>query len=144
MQQRLTFVTLGVKDLIASTNFYVHKFGWAKSSMSNDNISFFELNGIILGLFPKEELAADANVSSEGDGFKGFTLAFNAHSEKEVDELFENYKQSGVEIVKWPEKVNWGGYSGYIQDLDKHLWEIAFNPFLPLDETGNYIHTSET
>ena len=143
MEQRATIIGLGVSDLEASTNFYKEKFGWKLMTLSNDNISFFQLNGILLSLYPREKLAEDAKVSSEGSGFKGFTLAYNTRSKEEVDSLFEDLKRKGVRIVKQPEEVIWGGYSGYIADPDDNLWEIAFNPFLSLDEKGNTIESKE-
>ncbi|NER17533.1 VOC family protein [Spongiivirga citrea] len=137
MDQRLTIITLGVSDLKKSTDFYETKFGWKKSEFSNEHISFFILNGIQLAIYGRNELADDATVDSNGNGFKGFTLAYNTKSEKEVDQLIEELRKKGVEIVKEPQKVNWGGYSSYIADIDGNLWEIAFNPFLELDERGN-------
>ncbi|WP_435623030.1 VOC family protein [Flagellimonas sp.] len=139
MEQRLTIVTLGVSDLEKSTHFYETQFGWIKSKSSNEYISFFTLNGILLSLYKKNELADDATVDSKGMGFKGFTLAYNTRSEGEVGLIFENLKAKGVEIVKKPQKVHWGGYSGYVSDLDGNLWEIAFNPFLKLDEQGSVL-----
>lgn len=139
MEQRLTIVGLGVKDLKESTQFYEEKFGWEKMKSSNDGITFFQLNGILLSLYPREKLAEDATVNSEGNGFKGFTLAFNTRTKEEVDELINTLEAKGVKIVKKPEEVFWGGYSGYISDPDDNLWEIAYNPFLPLDENGNAI-----
>jgi hypothetical protein len=137
MQQRLTIVGLGVKDLKASTSFYETHFGWTKTRSSNDDITFFQLNGILLSLYNREKLAEDATVNPEGSGFKGVTLAYNTLSEQEVDDIIHRLSTAGVSIVKQPEKVFWGGYSSYIADPDGHLWEIAYNPFLPLDEEGN-------
>lgn len=137
MEQRLTIITLGVSNLKKLTEFYESKFGWIKSESSNEYISFFTLNGIQLALYGKNELADDANVSSVGNGFKGFTLAYNTKSEKEVDQIIENLRAKGVEIIKEPQHVNWGGYSAYVADSDGNLWEIAFNPFLALDSKGN-------
>ncbi|WP_246454657.1 VOC family protein [Hyunsoonleella aquatilis] len=128
---------MGVSDLKSATQFYEEKFGWKKTESSNDGISFFQMNGILLSLYPREKLAEDAKVSHEGNGFKGFTLAYNARSKKEVDAIFEDLKQKRVAIVKPAEEVFWGGYSGYVADMDGNLWEIAFNPFLPMDEKGN-------
>ncbi len=139
MEQRLTIVGLGVNSLELSSRFYEEKFGWKKMKSSNDGISFFQLNGILLSLYPREKLAEDATVSAEGNGFKGFTLAFNTRTKEEVDTLIETLETKGVKIVKRPEAVFWGGYSSYIADPDDNLWEIAFNPFLPLDEHGNTI-----
>ncbi len=137
MEQRLTIITLGVSDLKKSTEFYESKFGWKKSKSSNDYISFFTLNGIQIALYDRIELAEDANVNSNGKGFKSFTLAYNTKSEKEVDRIIWELRAKGVEIIKEPQKANWGGYSSYVSDLDGNLWEIAFNPFLELDEKGN-------
>ena len=141
MEQRATIIGLGVKNLEVSTKFYQEQFGWNLMASSNDSITFFQLNGILLSLYPREKLAEDAKVSSEGSGFKGFTLAYNARSKEEVDSLFDDLKRKGVRIVKQPEEVFWGGYSGYIADPDDNLWEIAFNPFLSLDEKGNTIES---
>ncbi len=137
MEQRATIIGLGVKHLRVATIFYQEQFGWKLMTESNESISFFQLNGILLSLYPREKLAEDAKVSHKGSGFKGFTLAYNTRSKEEVDSLFEDFKRKGVRIVKQPEEVIWGGYSGYIADPDDNLWEIAFNPFLPLDENGN-------
>lgn len=137
MEQRLTIITLGVSDLKKSTDFYKTKFGWNTSEFSNENISFFILNGIQLALYNSNELAEDATVNSNGNGFKGFTMAYNTRSEKEVDQLIEKLRAKGVEIIKEPQKVIWGGYSSYVADLDENLWEIVYNPFLKLDNKGN-------
>lgn len=140
MQQRLTFIALGVSDLKRSTAFYEDAFGWTKSAHSNDFITFFQLNGIMLSLYPYDKLAEDATVNPDGSGFKGFTIAHNVRSEKEVDELIQDLLSKEVTIVKEPQKTDWGGYSSYISDLDNNLWEIAYNPFLDLDENGNTIN----
>jgi catechol 2,3-dioxygenase-like lactoylglutathione lyase family enzyme len=133
MEQRMTFMTLGVSDLNQSIDFYEHVFGWRRSDLSNENIIFYELNGIFLSLYDREELAKDATVDPSGDGFRGFTMAYNTRSEKEVDELVEKLRSQGVSVIKEPQKVFWGGYSSYIADPDGNLWEIAYNPFLKLD-----------
>lgn len=137
MDQRLTMITLAVLDLKKSTDFYETKFCWTKSKSSNEYISFFTLNGIQLALYERNELAKDATVNPDGNGFKGFTISYNTKSEKEVDILIKKLRTKGVEIIKEPQKVNWGGYSSYISDLDGNLWEIAFNPYLKIDRKGN-------
>ncbi|HLA50519.1 MAG TPA: VOC family protein [Thermodesulfovibrionia bacterium] len=138
MKQLLNFITLGVDDLDKVKKFYQEKFGWTPLKDS-DGIAFFKLNGFILGLFPNNELAKDAGVPDDGRGFKRFTLAINFKTEQEVDKAFDDLKQKGVKIIKAPEKVFWGGYRGYIADIENNLWEIAYNPFLELDSEGNVV-----
>lgn len=129
----MTFITLGVEELNQSIDFYEHKFGWKRSALSNENIIFYELNGIYLSLYDKKELAKDATVDPSGNGFRGFTMAYNTRSEKEVDDLVEKLRKQEVSVIKEPQKVFWGGYSSYIADPDGNLWEIAYNPFLKMD-----------
>ena len=137
MDQRVTIIGLGVNDLKIAGDFYENKLGWKKMKSSNEGIHFYQLNGLLLSLYPKEKLAEDAGVDPEGSGFKCFTLAYNTRSEAEVDDLIASLEAKGVTIVKRPQKVFWGGYSSYIADPDDNLWEIAYNPYLPLDEDGN-------
>ena len=139
MEQRLTLLTLGVDDYAGMRQFYTEVFGWEPAEASNENITFFQLNGIQLALFGREELTEDAAVRSEGNGFRSFTLAHNLRSEQEVDELFDQLTRKDAEIAKKPERTPWGGYSGYISDPEGNLWEIAYNPFMEYDEKGNVI-----
>lgn len=136
MNQHLHIVTLGVRDLETSKKFYAETLGW-KISRPQEGIAFFQAGGVVLALFPQEELAKDALVELGGNGFVGFTLAYNARSESEVDEIINDLKAKGVKIVKEPQKVFWGGYSSYFADPDDYLWEVAHNPFFPFDESGN-------
>ena len=136
MNQHLHIVTLGVSDLKRSHEFYSQTLGW-KISRPQEGIVFFQAGGVVLALFQREELAKDALISSEGTGFAGFSLAYNAHSESEVDEIISDLKSKGVKILKEPQKVFWGGYSSYFADPDGNCWEVAYNPFFPFDENGN-------
>jgi len=133
MEQRMTFITLGVEDLNQSIDFYENKFGWKRSELSNESIIFYDLNGTYLALYDREKLAKDVNVDPLGNGFRSFTMAYNTRSEKEVDNLIENLRKQGVQVIKEPQKVFWGGYSSYIADPDGNLWEIAFNPYLKIE-----------
>ncbi|AKD04726.1 VOC family protein [Pontibacter korlensis] len=142
MEQRLTIITLGVKNLQRAKEFYQNVFGWQPTESNSESIVFFQLNGIQLALFPQESLADDAGIPSEGSGFKKFTLAHNVRSEQEVDELVAQLEEKGATVVKRPEKVFWGGYSSYIADPDDNLWEIAYNPFLLLEEAKDKKHPS--
>ena len=131
MEQHINYITLGVADLTASRRFYRDVFGWRETEDGNEHIAFFQTgNALRLALFGREALAQDAQVSAQGSGFPSFTLAHNVGSEAEVDALFAAFAAQNVNIVKAPQKVLWGGYSGYIADPDGFLWEIAFNPFL--------------
>ncbi len=140
MEQRLTIITLGVSDINVASDFYENKLGWKRHGSSMGDIVFFMLNGIQLAIYPVKELAKDATVPpADIKGFKGFTLAHNVRSEKEVDELIASLKAKGVKVVKEPQKAEWGGYSSYISDPDGNLWEIAFNPYMNLDKAGNVV-----
>ncbi|MBT3188172.1 MAG: VOC family protein [Anaerolineae bacterium] len=139
MKQNLNIITLGVKDYERSYQFYTEILGWKPTKSSGDEITFFKAGGIVLALYPREELADDAQISPEGSGFSGFTLAHNMRSEAEVDALIEELKEKGVKIVKEPQKVFWGGYSSYFADPDDFLWEVAYNPYSKFDEDGNLI-----
>jgi uncharacterized protein len=139
MRQKLNIITLGVKDFERALNFYKNGLGWKPSSESQEDIAFFPLGGIILALYPWEKLAEDIAVSAEGSGFSGITLAYNAKTQEEVDEVLNTVEQLGAKIVKKAEKVFWGGYSGYFTDLDGHLWEVAWNPFFEFDESDNLL-----
>ncbi len=137
MNQHLHLVTLGVRDVQKSTKFYTEILGWKPSSSSNEEITFFQAGGVALSIYQREKLAEDTLVDPEGSGFGGFTLAYNAGSESEVDEIISDLKAKGVKILKEPQKVFWGGYSSYFADPDGNCWEVAYNPFIPFDENGN-------
>jgi predicted lactoylglutathione lyase len=137
MEARISVVTLGVRDLAAATGFY-QRLGFVKSEAgSAEGVAFFPLaGGGVLALFGRDDLAADANLPPEGSGFGGIALAFNARSEAEVAAVAAAFEAAGGCILKSPQKVFWGGYSGYAADLDGHPWEIAFNPHWALDAEG--------
>jgi catechol 2,3-dioxygenase-like lactoylglutathione lyase family enzyme len=137
MNQHLHLVTLGVRDFEASRKFYTDILGWKPSSSSGEDVAFFQAGGVVLSIYPREKLAEDAMVSVEGSGFSGVTIAYNASTEAEVDEIIRDLKARGVKILKEPQKVFWGGYSSYFSDPDGYGWEVAYNPFFPFDENGN-------
>ncbi len=137
MNQHLHLVTLGVRDFETSTKFYTETLGWKPSSSSNEEVTFFQAGGVVLSIYQREKLAEDALIDPEGSGFAGITLAYNAQSEAEVDEIISDLKAKGVKILKEPQKVFWGGYSSYFADPDGNCWEVAHNPFFPFDENGN-------
>ena len=137
MNQHLHIITLGVRDFKTSFEFYSKILGWKPTSGSNDDIAFFQAGGVLLAIYPREKLAEDALTSPEGSGFAGITLAYNARSEAEVDEIIRDLKSKSVKIVKEPQKVFWGGYSSYFADPDDYHWDVAYNPFFQFDESGN-------
>ena len=125
-----------VHDLPAAVQFYEQGLGFPRME-SEPEVAFFTLNGTWLGLYGRDALAEDATVAAAGEGFEAFTLAHNVQSEKEVDQVMAQALQAGATLVKKPQKVFWGGYSGYFKDPDGHLWEVAHNPFFwvgPSDE----------
>ena len=131
MEQHINYITLGVADLAESRRFYRDVFGWQETADSNENIAFSQAgNALLLALFGQAALARDAQIPEQSSGFPRFTLAHNVGSEAEVDALFAGFAAKNANIIKAPQKVFWGGYSGYLADPDGFLWEIAFNPFL--------------
>ena len=127
MNPRISMITLGVSDLEKSIKFYKEGLGFPRMA-SPPEIAFFTLNGSWLGLYNRESLAEDATVSPEGSGFNGFTLSHNVASESNVDQIIGQAVSVGATLVKQPQKVFWGGYSGYFKDPDGYLWEVAYNP----------------
>lgn len=128
MKPRISMITLGVRDFATSVKFYEEGLGFPRMESPPD-VAFFTLNGTWLGLYGRKALAEDATVSAEGHGFESFTLAHNVPSEEEVDAVVDQAVAAGATLVKEPQKVFWGGYSGYFKDPDGHLWEVAHNPF---------------
>jgi len=136
MKPRISIVTLGTQDLARATRFYEQGLGFPKMSFEG-NVSFFQLNGTWLSIYPWDLLAQDAQVTSDSQGFRGITLAHNVDSEDAVVALLQEAQTAGATIIKPAQKTEWGGFSGYFADLDAHLWEVAFNPFFwpgPKDE----------
>lgn len=129
MQPRISMITLGVRDLAASVAFYRDGLGFPRLD-SPPEVAFFTLSGTWLGLYGREALAADAGVPAAGGGFPGFALAHNVTSEDAVDRVLDEAAAAGATLVKPGQKVFWGGYSGYFQDPDGYLWEVAYNPFV--------------
>lgn len=129
MNPRMSMITLGVTDLERSIRFYRDGLGLPQLE-SPPSVAFFPLNGTWLGLYDREALAEDAGVPADGQGFRGVAIAHNLKSEEAVDQLMAEAVAAGATEVKKPQKVFWGGYSGYFADPDGHLWEIAHNPFM--------------
>lgn len=136
IRARVNLVTLGVADLAASSAFY-ERLGWRRKARAHEaEVRFFALDNLVLGLFPRAMLAADAAVADSAPGFGGVTLAINLPGEAEVDAAWRVALACGARPAKAPVRAEWGGYSGYFADPDGHLWEIAYNPLFPLRSDG--------
>jgi uncharacterized protein len=130
VEPRLSFVTLGVRDLARATRFYTETLGLTPRQ-SLPEVTFYELGRTWLALFPRDLLANDAGVPGDGQGFSGFALAHNVRSTAEVDELLATVSGNGGRVVKPGRRTDWGGYAGYFADPDGFLWEVAWNPEFP-------------
>jgi catechol 2,3-dioxygenase-like lactoylglutathione lyase family enzyme len=135
MQQRLSLVTLGVDDLERARRFY-EALGWRRGNTHPD-VVFFQLPCIILALWSRAALAADAGVPAEKPGFSGIALAYNARDRAEADAVLAEAERAGGKILKLAKDTAWGGYSGYFADPDGHLWEVAWNPDWALSAEGH-------
>ena len=133
--QRVSLITLGVADLDKSTAFY-EALGWTPKEQLPE-VRFYQINGMVLGLYGLDALAKDQGRPDARLGFGGMTLGQNFATEAEVDAALALALSAGATLLKAPEKVFWGGYSGYYADLDGHVWEISVNPFWPLNDDGS-------
>jgi uncharacterized protein len=139
VEPRITILTLGVDDLERSLAFYREGLGLPSPGIVGQEfedgaVAFFELRGgLRLALFPRGSIARDAAVPLGPPSATEVTLAHNVRSPGEVDALLARAARAGARIVKPAGPTFWGGYAGYFADPDGHLWEIAFNPNLPLD-----------
>lgn len=142
MDPKITIITLGVKDLNRSYEFYKNGLGFPTTRTPEKGIIFFQTQGVCLALYPYEELAKDVGdeFNVERSKFPGVTLAYNAKSKEEVDEIVETAVKAGAKLEKKPQKVFWGGYSGYFSDPDGYLWEVAEAGF-EFNEDGSIIVT---
>lgn len=132
----ITLITLGVGDVGIATAFY-EALGFVTSSASKPGeVSFLDAGGVVLSLFGRQALDDDSAAQAVWTGNGGIVLAHNLNSEAEVDAFVEKAKQAGAMLLKRPAATFWGGYSGHFADPDGHIWEIAHNPFLPLDAKG--------
>jgi len=139
LEQRLSIITLVVRDLDAARSFYNDVFGWTPIEVSDEeaaNIAFYQLNGFQLALYPASSFATEHDGDARSPG--GFTLAYNVNSTDEVDEVFTRMREHEVTVLKEPEHVFWGGYSGYIAGPNGEQWEIAYNPFTSVNDDGTF------
>lgn len=139
---RINLITLGVRDINKSLRFYRDGLGFhTPSEEDNPAVVFFNNAGTKLALYPIEELAKDINEKEQPkrNGFSGVTFAYNAKSIEEVDDIIKKAEKAGGIIEKLPQRVFWGGYSGYFSDLDGYYWEVAYSEDWSFDEVDMLI-----
>jgi uncharacterized protein len=126
MRPHVAVITLGVRDLRRARKFYSEGLGWPIDQEDDNWVCFLLGNGTSsLALYPWDELAEDARVPAEGQGFRGVTLAHNVRSRERVDDVLIEAQRAGGTIVKGAEPTSWGGYGGYFADPEGYLWEVA-------------------
>jgi catechol 2,3-dioxygenase-like lactoylglutathione lyase family enzyme len=135
MEQRISLVTLGVKDLMTSKRFYVDGLGW-KPAFQNEEIIFFQAGGLIFALFVRDRLAEDFQIDPATFLRTGMTLAYNVRDKREIDPLMKQAATAGATILRSAREASWGGYSGYFADPDGFAWEVAWNPAWRLAPDG--------
>jgi uncharacterized protein len=135
MEQRVSLITLGVRDLERARTFY-EGLGWSAHDDDNDDVVFFQVGGMVVALWDRGSLAADSAVT-DGGGWGGVTLAYNVRAPAEVDAVIEEARAAGARIGREPGETFWGGYSGVFVDPDGHPWEVAHNPGWTVNDDGS-------
>ncbi len=141
MQPRISIVTLGVRDLQRSFEFYHRGLRFPTTRTPESGIVFFQTRGTCLALYPLDELAEDLGKHSPKDRarFSGITLAHNTRTRAEVDEVLQLAERAGARIEKAARVASWGGYSGYFSDPDGYLWEVAWAEDWAFHEDGSLV-----
>lgn len=136
MEQRISLITLGARDMDALARFY-DALGWRREE-SPDGIVAYDLPGQTLGLYPLDKLAEDMGVPVDTLGHGAMTLAYNVREKAEVAPLLDRAEAAGARILKPAHDVFWGGHIGYFADPEGHVWEVAHNPYAPLGPDGAF------
>lgn len=135
MEQRVSLITLGVRDLGRARRFY-EALGWRTGAAPDADVVFFQAGGLVVALWDRAALAEDTGVDDR-DGFGGIALAHNVRSPKEVDTVLAEAAAAGAAVVRAGAATFWGGYSGVFVDPDGHAWEVAHNPHWTLEADGS-------
>jgi predicted lactoylglutathione lyase len=133
MEQRISIVTIGVRDLARSKAFY-EALGW--EGQETQETVFIQAGGQAVCLWGREKVAADAVVADSGADFSGIVLAHNVRSREEVDQIVAVARAAGATVSKPPEETFYGGYAGFFRDPDGHVWEVAHNPGFTIEADG--------
>jgi predicted lactoylglutathione lyase len=129
MDQRISFLTLSVRDLEASRRFYVDGLGWSPDlEVEGDVVMIVVGDKVVLSLWDREHFQAEVGTIAVGDGVPPFTISHNVATEAEVDQVLAQARAAGADPVHEPAHREWGGYTGYFADPDGYRWEIATNP----------------
>lgn len=136
MEQRLSLVTLGVRDLDRSRAFY-ERLGWVRGFRAAEGVAFFQAGGMVLALWSRASLAADAGLPDDGTGFAGITLSHNVRERDQVDAVLSEAVAAGARLLRPARDTKWGGRAGHFSDPDAIVWEIAWNPGFPIAEDGS-------
>ncbi|WP_462412779.1 VOC family protein [Neobacillus sp. Marseille-QA0830] len=138
--QRVSLLTIGAYDLPKLRSFY-QSLGWEETESSSDSYAVFKTAGVILSLFPVEELAKDAGVElpASPETYRPVTFAINVDTPDQVDSTMEQIRSSGAIILREPSDAFWGGRTAYFADPENNLWEVAWNPGAVFDERGAMI-----
>jgi uncharacterized protein len=135
VEQRLSLITLGVRDLARARAFY-EALGWTTRAEPDDDVVFFQAGGIVIALWGRAQLAEDTVVEDSG-GWGGITLAHNVRSPGEVDAVLVEAERAGGSVPRRGAPTFWGGYSGVFVDPEGHAWEVAHNPRWTIDDNGS-------
>jgi uncharacterized protein len=135
LEQRVSLITLGVRDLERAWGFY-KALGWKSGAAPADDVVFFQAGGMIVALWGREQLTEDTAVQDSG-GWGGVTLAYNTRSPSEVDEVLAEAEAAGATIARPGAETFWGGYSGVFVDPEGHAWEVAHNPHWTVAADGS-------
>jgi predicted lactoylglutathione lyase len=134
VEQRLSLITLGVRDLAGARAFY-EALGWTTGAGPEDDVAFFQAGCMVVALWDRGRLAEDSSVEDAG-GWGGVTLALNVRSPEEVDAVLAEAERAGATIARPGAPTFWGGYSGVFHDPDGHPWEVAHNPGWTITREG--------
>ncbi|RWB02737.1 VOC family protein [Mesorhizobium sp.] len=135
MEPRISIITIAVDDLERATRFY-EAMGLTRHAGITEGVAFFQMGGVILGLFPRQSAEADSGITF-GSAPSAIYLAYNTRSDAEVDDVLTMAEKAGGRIVKPAGRAFWGGWYGYFADTEGHVWEVAHNPAFPIAEDGS-------